>query len=268
MEAKQKDVGHGRVRIDRMIMELIGVAPGDVVEIEGKRVTAAIALPAYPEDQGLDIIRMDGLIRKNAGVTVGDKVYVRKAKVKEARVVKLAPANFSVSIDEGFIPYAKKKLMDRPVVEGDTVMIPILGQTIPFVVVNTKPSGVVKITKNTNIMILEKYVEHARVPKVTWEDIGGLENVVRKLRELIELPMKYPEIFKRLGIEPPKGVLLFGPPGTGKTMLAKALANEIDAHFIPINGPEIMSKYYGESEQRLREIFEEARKNAPSIIFI
>ena len=268
MEAKQKDVGQGRVRIDRMIMAMIDVAPGDVVEIEGKRVTAAVALPAYPEDQGLDIIRMDGLIRKNAGVSVGDKVYVRKAKVKEARSVKLAPANFSVSIDEGFIPYAKKKLMDRPVVEGDTVMIPILGQTIPFVVVDTKPGGVVKITKNTNITILEKYVEHSRVPKVTWEDIGGLEHVVRKLRELIELPMKYPEIFKRLGIEPPKGVLLYGPPGTGKTLLAKALANEIDAHFIPINGPEIMSKYYGESEQRLREIFEEAKKNAPSIIFI
>jgi len=268
MEAKQKDVGQGRVRIDRIIMEMIGVKPGDVVEIEGKRVTAAIALPAYPEDQGLDIIRMDGLIRKNAGVSVGDKVFVRKAKVKEAKSVKLAPANFSVSIDEGFIPYAKKKLLDRPVVEGDTVMIPILGQTIPFVVVHTKPSGVVKITRNTSITILEKYVEHARVPKVTWEDIGGLSNVVQKLRELIELPMRYPEVFKRLGIEPPKGVLLYGPPGTGKTLLAKALANEIDAHFIAINGPEIMSKYYGESEQRLREIFEEARKNAPSIIFI
>jgi transitional endoplasmic reticulum ATPase len=268
MEAKQKDVGQGRVRIDRIIMEMIGVKPGDVVEIEGKRVTAAIALPAYPEDQGLDIIRMDGLIRKNAGVSVGDKVFVRKAKVKEAKSVKLAPANFSVSIDEGFIPYAKKKLLDRPVVEGDTVMIPILGQTIPFVVTHTKPGGVVRITRNTNITILEKYVEHAKVPKVTWEDIGGLSNVVQKLRELIELPMRYPEVFKRLGIEPPKGVLLYGPPGTGKTMLAKALANEIGAYFIAINGPEIMSKYYGESEQRLREIFEEARKNAPSIIFI
>ena len=268
VEAKQKDVGQSRVRIDRMIMEMIGVKPGDIVEIEGKRKTAAIAMPAYPEDQGLDIIRMDGLIRRNAGVNIGDKVYVRKAKVKPATLVKLAPAKFNVSMDEGFIPYAKKKLLDKPLVEGDTIHIPILGQTIPFVVVQTKPSGVVKVTKNTNIVILNKYVEASRLPKVTWEDIGGLGPVVRKLRELIELPMRYPDIFKKLGIEPPKGVLLYGPPGTGKTLLAKALANEIEAHFIAINGPEIMSKYYGESEQRLREIFEEARKNAPSIIFI
>ncbi|ALU12049.1 ATPase AAA [Ignicoccus islandicus DSM 13165] len=268
VEAKHRDVGKGRVRIDKSVMNLLGIKSGDVVEIEGKRVTAATAWPAYPEDQGLDIIRMDGLIRQNAGVNVGDKVIVRKAKVRNAIMVKLAPTAYHITIDEGFVPYAKKKLMEYPLVEGDTVLIPILGQTIPFVVVHTRPSGVVRITHSTNIIILERHVEQSKLPKVSWEDIGGLGPVIQRLRELIELPLRYPEIFKKLGIEPPKGVLLYGPPGTGKTLLAKALANETDSYFIAINGPEIMSKYYGESEQRLREIFEEARKNAPSIIFI
>ncbi|NPA05546.1 MAG: CDC48 family AAA ATPase, partial [Crenarchaeota archaeon] len=267
-EAKQKDVGRSRVRIDVGIMRMIDVEPGDIVEIEGRRKTAAIAWPSYPEDQGLDIIRMDGLIRKNAGVSIGEKVIVRKADVRPATVVKLAPANFSISVDPGFVNYVKKRLIDYPVVEGDTVMIPVLSQAIPFTVVQTKPSGVVVITRDTQIIILEKPVETSRIPRVTYEDIGGMKEIIEKVRELVELPLRHPEIFRRLGIDPPKGILLVGPPGVGKTLLAKAIANETDAYFIAINGPEIMSKYYGESEQRLREIFEDAKKHAPAIIFI
>jgi transitional endoplasmic reticulum ATPase len=267
-EAKHKDVGKWKVRIDLDILKMIGAEPGDIVEIEGRKKTAAIAWPGYPEDKGQDIIRMDGLIRKNAGVGIGDKVIVRKADARPASMVKLAPANFSITIDAGFVNYVKKKLAERPVVEGDTVLIPVLNQSIPFVVIQTKPQDVVVITPNTNIILLEKPVEQGRIPRVTYEDIGGMRDIIQKVRELIELPLKHPEIFKRLGIEPPKGVLLYGPPGVGKTLLAKAIANETNAYFIAINGPEIMSKYYGESEQRLREIFEEAKKNAPSIIFI
>ncbi len=267
-EAKHKDVGRGKVRIDISLLRKIGVEPGDVVEIEGRRKTAAIAWPSYAEDQGQDIIRMDGLIRKNAGVGIGDKVIVRKADAKPATLVKLAPSNFNIQVDQSFISYAKRRLLDYPVVEGDTILIPVLGQAIPFTVIQSKPSGVVVITQDTNIIILDKPVETSRMPRVTYEDIGGLKQVIQRVRELVELPLKYPEIFKRLGIEPPKGVLLYGPPGTGKTLLAKAVANETHAYFQAINGPEIMSKFYGESEQRLREIFEEAKKHAPAIIFI
>ncbi len=267
-EAKHKDVGRGKVRIDINLLREIGVEPGDIVEIEGRRKTAAIAWPSYSEDQGQDIIRMDGLIRKNAGVSIGDKVVVRKADAKPAVLVKLAPSNFNIQVDQGFVNYAKRRLLDYPIVEGDTILIPVLGQAIPFIVVQTKPTGVVVITQDTNLIILDKPVEVSRMPRVTYEDIGGLKHVIQRIRELVELPLKYPEIFKRLGIEPPKGVLLYGPPGTGKTLLAKAVANETQAYFISINGPEIMSKFYGESEQRLREIFEEAKKHAPSIIFI
>ncbi len=268
LEARQKDVGRGKVRIDINIMRRLGISPGDVVEIEGRRKTAAIAWPSYAEDQGLEIIRMDGLIRKNAGVSIGDKVIVRKAKVKQATLVKLAPSSFSITADPGFANYVKRRLIDYPLVEGDTVLIPVLGQAIPFTVVTTKPYGVVIITPDTNVVILEKPAEQARVPRVTYEDIGGLKHIIERIRELVELPLKHPELFRRLGIEPPKGVLLYGPPGCGKTLLAKAVANETDAYFIAINGPEIMSKFYGESEQRLREIFEEAKKHAPAIIFI
>ncbi len=268
MEAKQKDVGRGKVRIDINIMKKIGVEPGDVVEIEGKRKTAAIAWPSYAEDQGLDIIRMDGLIRKNAGVSIGDKVIVRKAKVRPASMVKLAPSSFAITVDPGFVNYVKRRLLDYPLVEGDTVLIPVLGQAIPFTVVATRPTGVVIVNQDTNIIILEKPAEKAKLPRVTYEDIGGMKHIIQRIRELVELPLRHPELFRRLGIEPPKGILLYGPPGCGKTLLAKAVANETDAYFIAINGPEIMSKFYGESEQRLREIFEEAKKHAPAIIFI
>jgi len=267
-EAKHKDVGRGKVRIDINLMKSAGIEPGDVVEIVGKRKTAAIAWPSYNEDQGEEIVRMDGLIRKNAGVGIGDKVVIKKASPKPAQRVKLAPTNFSLQVDQSFVNYVKRRLLDYPVVEGDTVLLPVLGQAIPFQVIQTRPEGIVVITQDTIVQVLERPVELSKIPKVTYEDIGGLKHVIQRVRELVELPMKYPEIFKRLGIEPPKGILLYGPPGCGKTLLAKAVANETNAYFIAINGPEIMSKYYGESEQRLREIFEEAKKHAPAIIFI
>ena len=267
-EAKQRDVGKGKVRIDINVMRRLGIAPGDIVEIEGRKKTAAIAWPGYSEDQGTGIIRMDGFIRRNAGVSIGDKVIVRKAYVKPASVIKLAPTDFSITVDPGFIKYVKRKLESMPIVEGDIVYIPVLNQAIPFTVLQTKPTGVVIVNSNTVVVVLEKPVEPSRTPRVTYEDIGGMKHIIQRIRELVELPLKHPELFKRLGIEPPKGILLYGPPGVGKTLLAKAVANETDAYFIAINGPEIMSKFYGESEARLREIFDEAQKNAPAIIFI
>uniref|UniRef100_A0A7C3EZK7 AAA family ATPase n=1 Tax=Candidatus Methanomethylicus mesodigestus TaxID=1867258 RepID=A0A7C3EZK7_9CREN len=267
-ESKQRDVGRGKVRIDADAMKAIGVSVGDIIEIEGKRKTAAIVWPSYTEDQGMDIIRMDGLIRKNAGVGIGEKLTIRKAEHKIATLVKLAPLSFTITVDSGFVSFVKRRLADTPLVEGDNVLIPVLGQAIPFSVVSTKPGGIVMVAEETSLAILEKPAEAAKVPRVTYEDVGGLREAIDKVREMVELPLKHPELFKRLGIDPPKGVLLYGPPGCGKTLLAKAVANETEAYFIAINGPEIMSKFYGESEQKLREFFDEAKQHAPAIIFI
>ncbi|AFN04758.1 AAA family ATPase [Pyrococcus furiosus DSM 3638] len=268
--AYQRDVGRGIVRIDRKTMRELGISPGDVVEIIGTKNTAAIAWPAYPEDEGLGIIRMDGTIRKNAGVGLGDEVIVRKADVKEARKVVLAPTE-PIRFGRDFIEWLHERLIGRPVVRGDYIKVGVLGQELTFVVTTTQPAGVVQITEFTDFDVSErpvKEVEKRITTGVTYEDIGGLKDVIEKIREMIELPLKHPELFEKLGIEPPKGVLLYGPPGTGKTLLAKAVANEANAYFIAINGPEIMSKYYGESEERLREVFREAEENAPAIIFI
>ena len=268
--AYQRDVGRGIVRIDRKSMNAIGVQPGDIVEIIGTKNTAAVVWPAYPEDEGLDIIRMDGTIRKNAGVGLGDEVTVRKAEVKEAKKVVLAPTE-PIRFGADFVDWLHSRLIGRPVVRGDYIKIGVLGQELTFVVTATTPAGIVQITEFTDFTVSEKPVKEVAKTAalgVTYEDIGGLKDVIQKIREMIELPLKHPEIFEKLGIEPPKGVLLYGPPGTGKTLLAKAVANEANAHFIAINGPEIMSKYYGESEERLREVFKEAEENAPSIIFI
>ena len=266
--ATQRDAGRGIVRIDPRIMGQIGVSTGDIVEVEGKKTTVAIAWPAYQEDSGLDIVRMDGVARKNAGVGIGETVTVRKAEVKKASRVTLAPT-IPLRFDEGFEEYVKQHLVGRPVVRGDNVVVGILGQPLQFVVVNTQPAGAVQITLDTVVSLQEKPVSQVEaIPKVTYEDIGGLDYAIQRIREMVELPLKHPEVFKRLGIDPPKGVLLHGPPGTGKTLLAKAVANESNAYFISINGPEIMSKFYGESEARLREIFQKAQENAPSIIFI
>ncbi|RLE74696.1 MAG: AAA family ATPase [Thermoprotei archaeon] len=268
LEIRQHEAGRGRVRIDDVAMTKLGITPGDIVEIVGRKRTAAVAWPGYTEDRGQKVIRMDGWTRKNAGVSVGDRVIVRKADVRAASIVRLAPMSMTLTVDENFVAYIKKRLIERPLVEGDIVQIPVLGQTIPFVVATTKPSDVVIVTEETHLVVLEKPVEVGRIPKVTYEDIGDLEEAKQKIREMVELPLKHPELFKRLGIDPPKGILLYGPPGCGKTLLAKAVANETEAYFIAINGPEIMSKFYGESEQRLREIFEDAKEHSPAIIFI
>ena len=267
-EVRHNEAGRGRVRIDEIAMRRLGITPGDVVEIEGRKKTVAIAWPGYADDKGEGIIRMDGWTRKNAGVSLGDKVKVRKAKVKSATSVRLAPTSLTLTVDENFSAYVKKRLLDRPLVEGDIVQVPVLGQIIPFTVLSTKPGGPVIVTEDTHLIILEKPMDVSRIPRVTYEDIGDLEEAKQKIREMVELPLKHPELFRKLGIEPPKGVLLHGPPGCGKTLLAKAVANESGAYFIAINGPEIMSKFYGESEQRLREIFEDAKEHAPAIIFI
>lgn len=269
-EAKQRDVGRGKVRLDSMAMSKIGVSTGDIVEIIGKRSTTAVAWPSYPEDLKKDIIRCDGVIRRNASVSLGDKVVVKKAKVSVARQVTLAPEQMSVNIDFSFENFVKRKLLGQPLSRKDTVLIPILGRAIPFNVVSTVPSGIVVVTESTQLKVAEKpLIEGEKTaPSVSYEDIGGLHSEIQKIREMVELPLKFPQLFEKLGIDPPKGVLLHGVPGTGKTLIARAVANESEAHFIVINGPEIMSKFYGESEQRLRSIFKDAEDNSPSIIFI
>ncbi|RLI76779.1 AAA family ATPase [Archaeoglobales archaeon] len=267
-EAYYRDVGRGIARIDPLVMEDLGLQSGDVIEIIGKNNVPAIVWPGYPEDRGKGIIRIDGSLRNNAGVGIDDRVKIKKVEAKPAEKVVIAPTE-PVRLMGGDA-YLLRLLEGRPVKRGQKIRVEIFGHTLTFVVTSTKPTGVVIVSRNTIIDLKEKPVEEAKraVPSVTYEDIGGLKRELRLVREMIELPLKHPEIFQRLGIDPPKGVLLYGPPGTGKTLIAKAVANEVDAHFITLSGPEIMSKYYGESEQRLREIFEEAKENTPAIIFI
>ncbi|MEM3550192.1 MAG: CDC48 family AAA ATPase [Candidatus Bathyarchaeia archaeon] len=268
-DARQRDVGRGIARIDQRAMQKLGISAGDVIEIVGKRTTSAIAWPAYSEDQNRDIIRIDGFTRKNAGVAINEYVVIRPAKVKEAINVTLAPVDMRLNVDEDFTNFVRNRLMERTLVEGDTTLVMMLGHAIPFVVTKTRPHGIVKVTAETKLTILsEPAPEGKGVPRTTYEDIGGLHEEIQRVREMVELPLRHPELFQRLGIEPPKGVLLHGPPGCGKTLLARAVANESEANFFSINGPEIMSKFYGESEARLREIFQQAQQNAPSIIFI
>jgi transitional endoplasmic reticulum ATPase len=250
-------------------MEKLGISAGDVVEIVGKRATSAIAWPAYSEDQNRDMIRIDGFTRKNAGVAINEYVVVHSAKVKTAIGITLAPVDMRLNVDEDFTNFVKNRLMERTLVEGDTTLVMMLGHAIPFTVSKTRPHGIVKVTTETRLTILnEPAPEGKGLPRTTYEDIGGLHEEIQRVREMVELPLRHPELFQRLGIDPPKGVLLHGPPGCGKTLLARAVANESEANFFSINGPEIMSKFYGESEARLREIFQQAQQNAPSIIFI
>ena len=269
-EAKQqRDVGRSIARMDSDTMKTLGVTVGDIVEIIGKKTTAAKAWPAYPEDQGLGLLRIDGFIRKNCNVSINEFVTVKKAEAENAQSVKLAPVDIRMSFDNDFIRFVKDRLIDIPATRGDTLLIMMLGHSVPFMVVNTHPAGIVKISPTTEIQMLSEPVSEMEIPsRTTYEDIGGLNEVIRRIREMVELPLRHPEIFQRLGIDPPKGVLLHGPPGCGKTLLVRAVANESDANFYAINGPEIMSKFYGESEARMRKMFEDAEKNAPSILFI
>ena len=266
LEAYTRDVGRGVARIDYDSMDSLSASTGDVIEIRGKRRTVAKCLPLYPSDEGKGIIRVDGLVRNNAGVAIGDTVVVRKIKAVPAEKVIVAPLEAIPPIDERYLADALESV---PLIKGDNVMVPYFGGRLTFQVIGVTPAAdAVLVTQKTIFHIAEKGETLRGVPQVTYEDIGGLKEEIQKVREMIELPLRHPEIFEKLGIEAPKGVLLYGPPGTGKTLLAKAVANESNAHFISISGPEIMSKFYGESEARLREIFKEAKEKAPSIIFI
>jgi transitional endoplasmic reticulum ATPase len=269
LEAYTRDVGRGVARIDYDSMDSLTASTGDVIEIRGKRRTVAKCLPLYPSDEGKGIIRVDGLVRNNAGVAIGDTVVVRKIKAIPAEKVIVAPLEAIPPIDERYLADALESV---PLIKGDNVMVPYFGGRLTFQVIGVTPAGsdAVLVTQKTafNITTAGQTSADRGVHIVAYEDIGGLKDEIQKVREMIELPLRHPEIFEKLGIEAPKGVLLFGPPGTGKTLLAKAVASESNSHFISISGPEIMSKFYGESEARLREIFKEAREKAPSIIFI
>lgn len=298
-EAVQDDVNKGIVRIDTTLMHEIGVRPGDIVEIEGSRITVGIADRAYPGDIGLNIIRMDGILRRNARSGIGELAKIRRADIKGAKKVIIAPARKGVMIRASSDIF-KQGLLGRALVKGDIVALggttrrrttfvhspfeeifkmldevdeDVMGlgfSDIKFIVIDTLPKGSVIITDLTEVVFNPEAADLVEEPRldITYEDIGGLSEEIKKVREMVELPLKHPEIFERLGIDAPKGVLLHGPPGTGKTLVAKAVANETNAYFTHINGPEIMSKFYGQSEQNLRKKFEEAEKNAPSIIFI
>ncbi|MEM4252133.1 MAG: CDC48 family AAA ATPase [Candidatus Nitrosotenuis sp.] len=266
LEAYTRDVGRGVARIDYDSMDTLNASTGDVIEIKGKRRTVAKCLPLYPSDEGKGIIRIDGLGRNNAGIAIGDTISVRKIKAVAAEKVVVAPLEAIPPIDERYLADALESV---PLIKGDNVMVPYFGGRLTFQVIGVTPAAdAVLVTQKTVFHIAEKGETLRGVPQVTYEDIGGLTDEIKKVREMIELPLRHPEIFEKLGVEAPKGVLLYGPPGTGKTLLAKAVANESNAHFISISGPEIMSKFYGESEARLREIFKEAREKAPSIIFV
>ncbi len=266
LEAYTRDVGRGVARIDYDSMDTLNASTGDVIEIKGKRRTVAKCLPLYPSDEGKGIIRIDGLGRNNSGIAIGDTISVRKIKATAAEKVVVAPLEAIPPIDERYLADALESV---PLIKGDNVMVPYFGGRLTFQVIGVTPAAdAVLITQKTVFHIAEKGETLRGVPQVTYEDIGGIHNEIKKVREMIELPLRHPEIFEKLGIEAPKGVLLYGPQGTGKTLLAKAVANESQAHFISISGPEIMSKFYGESEARLREIFKEAREKAPSIIFV
>ncbi len=266
------DDGRGLARIDSKARKLLNVISGDIIEIKGKKKsTAAIVWPAHQSDEGLDFIRMDGYIRQNAGVGIGDKVFVTKADVKEAtRVVLAPPPNQKPPLSPDFSEYAKNKLEEKPLMKGDIVPISMFGYAFSFIVVQVTPHGVARVGRDTEVIVKNEPVSESmvKISDVHYEDIGGLKQEIEKIREMVELPIRYPELFERLGIEPPKGVLLYGSPGTGKTLLAKAVANESDAHFIYISGPELVSKFVGESEEKLREMFNEAKEKAPTIVFM
>jgi len=305
VEALQDDAYKGIARIDAELMKGLDLKRGDVILIKGNRETVAIVDRSYPADVGEGIIRIDGILRKNAKTGIGEVVLISKAEIKEAKKIMIAPAQKGIMV-QGDPNGLRNGLLGRTVVKGDIVVLggvqrrkdlmseefgdldDIFGNLneifggmgfgnlggrvsqIKFLVVNVNPNQPVRITENTEVSLNSKAVDitEENFPEINYEDIGGLQDEIKKIREMVEIPMKHPEIFERLGIDPPKGVLLHGPPGTGKTLLAKAVANESESNFILLNGPEIMSKFYGESEKKIRDIFEEAEKNAPTIVFI
>ena len=264
-EAYHRDVGRGIARLAQDLISDLGVEGGAVVEIQGRRTAYAVAWQASPRE-AKDVIRIDGNLRSNLGVGIDDRVTVRKSEARPAKRIVLAPTSKTRIV--GGPQYLLRILLGRPIVKGEQLKIEMISSALGFVVVSTAPKGPVVVAAETEIKILKDTLEEMAVRDVSYEDIGGLGKEIRMVREMIELPLRHPEIFERLGIRPPQGLLLFGPPGTGKTLIARAVASETEANFISISGPEITSKFYGESEKRLREIFEEAERSAPSIVFI
>ncbi len=264
-EAYHRDVGRGIARLSQDLISEMGVEGGGVVEIQGKKSIYAVAWQASTKDSA-DVVRIDGNLRSNLGVGIDDKVAVKKSEARPAKRVVVAPTTQTRLI--GGPQYLHRMLLGRPIVKGEQLKVEMISSSLGFVVVSTAPKGPVVVTSDTEIKILKDTLEEMAVRDVSYEDIGGLSREIRMVREMIELPLRHPEIFQKLGIRPPQGLLLHGPPGTGKTLIARAVASETEANFMSMSGPEITSKFYGESEKRLREIFEEAEKNAPSIIFI
>ena len=266
-ESKQRDIGKKRARISPDAMDYLHVAPGDVIEIIGRKTSSAIVWPVDEDEKNPDIINIDGQMRKNVGVSLNDAIQVKKVETKTAKTVVLMPINDVVTIDKEFTDFVKNRLKGLPLSDGDEISVMILGNSMEFKISKIMPKGVVKINRSSNLTILDEAASDKKV-RITYEEVGGLQTVIKSMREVVELPLRHPELFSRLGVEPHSGVLLYGPPGCGKTLLAKVLATESDANMYSINGPEIMNKYYGETEARLREIFKEAKDNSPSIIFI
>ncbi len=270
-EAAHEDAGRGIARLSIDTMKALGLVSGDVIEIEGRQKAATLIWPGFPQDTGKAVLRIDGSTRSNVGAGIDDNVRIHKTEAGYAKKVTIQPTQPIRLV--GGEQYLGRILRGRPVTEGQHVRVSILGNPLTFVIARVAPKGIAIVTDSTEIELKETPYEpeegrRETAADVHYEDIGGLDRELQLVREMIELPLRHPELFERLGVEPPKGVLLYGPPGTGKTLIAKAVANEVDAHFITLSGPEIMSKYYGESEERLREVFEEAQENAPSIVFI
>ncbi|HZE78638.1 MAG TPA: CDC48 family AAA ATPase [Nitrososphaeraceae archaeon] len=268
-EAKHRDVGKHRARIDSDCMHRLDIEPGEVIELIGKRNTTVTAWPTDDEEHNKNIIRIDGRTRNNAGVSLNDSLTIKKAYSKAAKMIVLTPLanNNNITVDREFCEFVKNRLKGFPVVEGDEISVVILGNSMEFRVEKVTPRTIVKFERSTKLNIIAE-TSIDRKPRVTYEEIGGLKKQIKRLREIVELPLRHPEVFARLGIEPHSGILMYGSPGCGKTLIAKALASESESNFYIINGPEIVNKYYGETEARLRDIFKEARDSAPSIIFI
>jgi transitional endoplasmic reticulum ATPase len=266
-EAKQRDVGKKRARIGPDAMDFLKTNPGDIIEITGKKASCAVAWPTDEDDKFPDLVRVDGQTRKNIGSALNDIVKIKKASAKIAKSIVLTPVSDVVTVDKEFTDFVKNRLKGLPFCQGDEISVMILGNPMDFKISKIAPKGIVTIDKTTDFVISADKAIDKKV-RVTYDEVGGLKNEIKIMREIAELPLRHPEIFDRLGIEPHSGILLYGPPGCGKTLIAKVLASESEANMFSINGPEIMNKYYGETEAKLRDIFKEAKDNSPSIIFI
>ena len=266
-EAKNRDVGKKRARIGPDAMDYLHASPGDAIMLSAKNSTCAIIWPSDEDEKYPDTIRIDGQTRKNLGVALNDLLEIKKVKTSQAKTVTLMPVNDIVTVDKEFTDFVKNRLKGMPLSQGDEISVMILGNSMDFKIKKVSPKGIVKIERPTQLTILSE-PSGDKKSGITYEEVGGLRAEIKVMREIVELPLRHPELFTRLGIEPHSGILLYGPPGCGKTLLAKVLASESEANMLAINGPEIMNKYYGETESKLRDIFKEAKEHSPSIIFI